>query len=88
MFIENSLSNVLQGEALEEAKARLNAVPFPEEQLLEIYEEFAEKDLFNYETKEDPFPDQTRVILFGQDITEEDTRIRKRTNRKQTRDKS
>ena len=51
----------------EEAIARVEAVEYPEEEFNKIYAEFAEKKLYEYQLKEDPNPDQTKVSIFNQD---------------------
>ena len=53
--------------ASEEAIARVEAVEYPEEEFNKIYDEFAEKKLYEYQLKEDPNPDQTKVSIFNQD---------------------
>ena len=53
--------------ASEEAIARVEAVEYPQEEFDNIYDEFAEKELYEYQLKEDPEPEQTKVSIFNQD---------------------
>ena len=53
--------------ASEEAIARVEAVEYPQEEFDNIYNEFAERELYKYQLKEDPKPEQTKVSIFNQD---------------------
>jgi hypothetical protein len=53
--------------ASEEAIARVEAVEYPNEEFTKIFNEFAEKELYKYELKEDPNPDKSKMSIFNQD---------------------
>ena len=71
-FIE-TLKGDFEGEELDAAIKRLEAVEYPQEAFDNAYDEFSELPLYKYILREDPNPEQKKKFLFeGQEVTQED----------------